>query len=67
MVTEDMIATTISCGPDAEPHLERVRACIDAGCDHIYVHQVGPDRRGFLDFAARELLPALATGVAAGA
>ena len=60
IVTEDMIAESISCGPDPAPHLAKIRAYIDAGYDHVYLHQVGPDQAGFLDFAERELLPALA-------
>jgi coenzyme F420-dependent glucose-6-phosphate dehydrogenase len=60
IVTEDMIAESISCGPDPKVHLEKIRAYIDAGYDHVYLHQVGPDQVGFLEFAERELLPALA-------
>ena len=26
------------------------------GFIHVYVHQIGPDQEGFLDFARRELL-----------
>jgi len=66
IVTEDMIAESISCGPDPKPHLKAIRAYIDAGYDHVYLHQVGPDQAGFLDFAERELLPAL-TPASAGA
>ena len=38
----------------------RSAAYVDAGYDHVYLHQVGPDQRGFLDFAAGELLPEFA-------
>jgi hypothetical protein len=34
---------------------------IDAGYDHVYLHQIGPDQEGFLRFAERELMPALKT------
>ena len=43
----------------SEPHLAKIRAYLDAGFDRVYIHQVGPDQTGFLDFARRELLPAL--------
>ena len=66
IVTEDMIAESISCGPDPEVHLAKIRAYVDAGYDHVYLHQVGPDQAGFIRFAERELLPALKT-VASGA
>jgi G6PDH family F420-dependent oxidoreductase len=59
-VTEDQVAALVPCGPDAEPHLTAIRKYIDAGYDHVYVHQVGPDQAGFLKFAEGELLPALA-------
>ena len=28
----------------------------DAGYDHVYIHQVGPDQEGFLDFYSRKIL-----------
>jgi len=59
LVDEDDIAKVIPCGPDARPILDAIEAYADAGYDHVYLHQVGPDQRGFLDFAARSLLPEL--------
>jgi coenzyme F420-dependent glucose-6-phosphate dehydrogenase len=64
-VTEDQVAKAIPCGPDAAVHLRRVREYIDAGYDHVYLHQVGPDQAGFLEFAEAELLPELAKTPAA--
>jgi len=58
MVSEDDIAAAIPCGPRAQPILEAIEAYVDAGYDHVYLHQVGPDQEGFLDFAARSVLPA---------
>jgi coenzyme F420-dependent glucose-6-phosphate dehydrogenase len=58
-VTEDQVARVIVCGPDAAPILEKMQAFLDAGYSHVYVHQVGPDQRGFIDFASHELLPQL--------
>jgi coenzyme F420-dependent glucose-6-phosphate dehydrogenase len=59
MVTEDDVAKVIPCGPDPEVHLAGIREYLEAGFDHVYLHQVGPDQEGFLDFVATELLPAL--------
>jgi len=59
LVTEDQIAQSITCGPDPEPILEAVGKFTDAGFDHIYFHQLGPDQEGFIEFAERELLPRL--------
>jgi hypothetical protein len=59
LVTEDAIGEQIACGPDPELHLSKIRPYLDAGFDHVYIHQVGPDQEGFLRFAETELLPRL--------
>lgn len=58
LVTEELIADKIVCGPDVRKHIAAIRSYIDAGYDHVYIHQVGPDQAGFLDFYQREVLPA---------
>jgi coenzyme F420-dependent glucose-6-phosphate dehydrogenase len=55
-VTEDEIAEVIVCGPDVDRYLEKITDFEDAGFDHVYIHQVGTDQEGFLQFAERELL-----------
>ena len=55
-VTEDQVAEAISCGPDPKVHLRSIRTYLDAGYDHVYIHQIGPDQAGFLEFAQKELL-----------
>ena len=57
IVTEEMIAEKVVCGPDIERHVEMIRSYVDAGFDHVYVHQVGPDQAGFIEAYARDLLP----------
>jgi coenzyme F420-dependent glucose-6-phosphate dehydrogenase len=59
MVDEDDIAASIICGPDPQPHLDAIAEYAEAGYDHVYVHQVGPDQGGFFDFYEREILPKL--------
>jgi coenzyme F420-dependent glucose-6-phosphate dehydrogenase len=59
LVAEENIAESIVCGPDPEKHLQAIREYVDAGYDHVYVHQVGPDQDGFFDFYERSVLPAL--------
>jgi G6PDH family F420-dependent oxidoreductase len=59
MVTEDDVARSVICGPHPERHLGGLRMFEDAGFDHVYVHQVGPDQEGFLSFYAAEVMPAL--------
>ena len=58
-VTEDAVAETIVCGPDPERHVQAIMKYVDAGFDHVAVHQVGPDQTGFFSFYAREVLPRL--------
>jgi G6PDH family F420-dependent oxidoreductase len=65
-VTDEQVAEAIPCGPDPGPVISQIREYEKSGYDHIYLHQVGPDQAGFLDFAARELLPAF-EAVGAGA
>jgi len=65
MVTEDKVAEEVACGPDPQRHIDAIRKYIDAGYDHVCVHQVGPDQAGFIEFYEREVMPALAqVGVA---
>jgi G6PDH family F420-dependent oxidoreductase len=59
MVREDDVAKEIVCGPDPERHIEEITKFIDAGYDHVYIHQVGPDQEGFFRFYEQEILPQL--------
>jgi len=65
MVTEDAIAEQVVCGPDAELHLEGVEKFVDAGFDHVYVHQVGSDQESFFELYEREVLPGAAEKLSA--
>jgi G6PDH family F420-dependent oxidoreductase len=64
LVTEDALAEQVACGPDPEVHVARIQPYLDAGMDHVYIHQVGPDQEGFFRFAEAELLPRLRGGKA---
>jgi coenzyme F420-dependent glucose-6-phosphate dehydrogenase len=57
---EEDIAESVVCGPDPERHRAAIEEYVDAGYDHVYVHQIGPDQEGFFDFYEREVLPAFA-------
>ena len=59
MLTDEQITEGTPLGPDPQPVLDAVRTYADAGFDHIYFHQIGPDQDGFFSFAEKELLPAL--------
>jgi coenzyme F420-dependent glucose-6-phosphate dehydrogenase len=58
-VREEDLCSTFPCGPGPEQVLESAGQYLDAGYDHLYFHQIGPDQEGFLEFAERELLPRL--------
>jgi G6PDH family F420-dependent oxidoreductase len=58
-VTEEQVASDVVCGPDAGRHIERICEFVDAGFDHVYIHQVGPDQEGFFRFYESEVLPTL--------
>jgi G6PDH family F420-dependent oxidoreductase len=64
LVTEDQVAETITCGPDPGRHLAAIRKYAKAGYDHICVHQVGKEQKGFFEFYAEHVLPALKSGAA---
>jgi len=59
LVGEEAVVATIVCGPDPDKHLEEIRSFSDAGFDHVYIHQVGPDQEGFFRFYQREIAPKL--------
>jgi coenzyme F420-dependent glucose-6-phosphate dehydrogenase len=57
LVSEDQVSESIVCGPDPKRHIELIKRFADAGYDHVYVHQVGPNQEGFFHFYEREVLP----------
>jgi coenzyme F420-dependent glucose-6-phosphate dehydrogenase len=57
MVTPDDVAESVVCGADVDLHAEKLQEFADAGYDHVYVHQVGPDQEAFFRLYERELLP----------
>jgi G6PDH family F420-dependent oxidoreductase len=55
VVSEDMVAERIPCGPDPDRHLTAIGEYIDAGFDEVYINQVGDNLDGFLGFWEKEL------------
>jgi G6PDH family F420-dependent oxidoreductase len=56
LVTEEMIAEAVPCGPDLERHVESLQEYADAGVDELYVQQIGGGR-DFFEAYGREVLP----------
>lgn len=46
-------------GPDPAAYLEAIQTQYENGFDHVYLHQIGPDQKGFFKFFTDELLPQL--------
>jgi G6PDH family F420-dependent oxidoreductase len=58
-VREEDIAETIICGNNVQQHVEAIQEYVDAGFDHVYFHQVGPDQEAFFSFYTQHVMPAL--------
>lgn len=59
VVARGKISEGVACGPDPQKHLQMVRKYIDAGYDHICVHQIGPKQTETMDFYMQEIIPQL--------
>jgi G6PDH family F420-dependent oxidoreductase len=57
VVSEDMAAKDIPCGPDIDKHLEAIQAYADAGFDELYVNQIGPGQDAFFEAYQSEVVP----------
>ena len=57
LVSEEQVCERVLCRNDPEAHIARIREFVDAGFDHVHVHQVGADQETFFRFYEREVLP----------
>jgi coenzyme F420-dependent glucose-6-phosphate dehydrogenase len=46
----------IVLGSEPDDYLQELQKYEQAGFTHVYIHQIGPDQEGFLEFAKSELL-----------
>jgi G6PDH family F420-dependent oxidoreductase len=60
LVTEEMIAESVPCGPDTDRIVATFQEFADAGYDELYVQQIGPRQEEFIGVLEREVLPRLA-------
>ena len=59
-MTPEDVAASIPCGPDVGAVVDAVRKFADAGFTDLALVQIGGDQQdAFLDWAPKELLPAL--------
>jgi coenzyme F420-dependent glucose-6-phosphate dehydrogenase len=59
LLSPDEMGDLLACGPDPEPVVEQIKEFEQAGFDHLYLHQVGPNQEGFFRFWREELKPRL--------
>jgi G6PDH family F420-dependent oxidoreductase len=57
LVTEEHVASSITCGDDVKAHVDAIQEYVDAGFDEVYVSQIGPEQEGFFAFYAEHVLP----------
>ncbi|MCK9519270.1 MAG: TIGR03557 family F420-dependent LLM class oxidoreductase [Dehalococcoidia bacterium] len=57
MVTPEMVAKSIVCGPDPGKVHDQLQQFADAKFTHVVIHNVGPNQEQFMEWAAREILP----------
>jgi len=57
VLADDAMLGAVVTGPNPEPYRAAIHRAVGAGFGTLYLHQVGPDQDGFLDFARRELQP----------
>jgi coenzyme F420-dependent glucose-6-phosphate dehydrogenase len=58
-VDEEEVASVVACGPDAAEHIATLEKFVEAGYEHLCIHQIGPDQDGFFDFYEVKVLPRL--------
>lgn len=54
---EDVAESGTTTEQDAQAHIDSIQEAIDAGYDHVYVHQIGPEQERMLEFYEAEVLP----------
>jgi coenzyme F420-dependent glucose-6-phosphate dehydrogenase len=59
LVSEDDVCGSVACGPDPDKHIAAINKFLEAGYDHVTIHQIGPDQDSFLTFYKQEILPRL--------
>ncbi len=57
LVTEEMIAESVACGPEVERHVAEIKAYAEAGFDELYINQIGPDQDAFFEAYREHVLP----------
>ena len=59
LVTPEMLADEVVCGPDVDQHVAALQEYAAAGFDELYVNQIGPDQDAFFAAYSQRVLPRL--------
>jgi len=62
VVTKEMIADSLACGPDVGAIVSEIRDAVNAGVNHVYLHQIGEDQEGFCKVWSTEIAPEVGSG-----
>lgn len=65
LVTEEMTADSVVCGPDVERHVDAFAPYVDAGYDDVYVANMGPHYEEMIRVYGEKVLPALRSAATA--
>jgi G6PDH family F420-dependent oxidoreductase len=57
LVSAEMAAEGVPCGPDVDRHVEAIKEYERAGFDELYVNQIGPDQEAFFTAYRDQVLP----------
>jgi G6PDH family F420-dependent oxidoreductase len=57
LVSEEMIAEAVPCGPDLDRHIAALEEYADAGADELFVQQIGPNQDAFFEAYERDVIP----------
>ena len=57
LVSEEDVVKTVACGADPDRHMDNINKFIEAGYDHVTVHQIGPHQDDFFAFYEDQILP----------
>ena len=60
-VTLEQVRKSMPCGPELSEHKEAIEKFVEAGYDHIYIHQVGPHQKTFMQFFRENFIEKRAT------
>jgi G6PDH family F420-dependent oxidoreductase len=60
LVTQEMVAEQVTCGPDLDRHIAALAEYEQSGFDELYINQIGPDQQGFFAAYREGVLPRFA-------